>query len=236
MHSSPLRILIIALGYAALGYAGLLLAIPPGYASPVFPAAGLALALVLIYQSSALPGIWLGSVGLNLLHVSLHGSIHLNSLFVAILIGGAATLQAWVGNRLIRQVKRINWHVLETELDIGLFLLLGGVLACLISATGSVSALALFQIISPQEFNYTWWNWYTGDTLGVLVFCPMALAILTPDSELWRGRRRQILAPMVLLLAAGFLVFYAASYWEKKLRLTNCKLTAGSSLNALLTV
>ena len=47
---------LLALGYLVLGMAGLLLAIPPGYASPVFPAAGLALACVLRFGWRALPG------------------------------------------------------------------------------------------------------------------------------------------------------------------------------------
>ena len=48
---------LLAFGYLLLGGAGLLLAIPPGYASPVFPAAGLALAAVLRLGWRALPGI-----------------------------------------------------------------------------------------------------------------------------------------------------------------------------------
>ena len=51
-----------AIGYALLGFLGLLLAIPPGYASPVFPAAGLALALILVSGYRLLPGIWIGSL------------------------------------------------------------------------------------------------------------------------------------------------------------------------------
>ena len=46
-----------AMGYALLGLLGLLLAIPPGYASPVFPAAGLALALILVSGYRLLPGL-----------------------------------------------------------------------------------------------------------------------------------------------------------------------------------
>ena len=49
------RITFLALAYALLGAAGLTLAIPPGYASPVFPAAGLALAGALWWGRTALP-------------------------------------------------------------------------------------------------------------------------------------------------------------------------------------
>ena len=42
-------VFFVGLAYVALGAVGLTLAIPPGYASPVFPAAGLALACALLF-------------------------------------------------------------------------------------------------------------------------------------------------------------------------------------------
>ncbi|MFZ4860311.1 MAG: MASE1 domain-containing protein [Desulfuromonadaceae bacterium] len=55
----------IAPAYALLGALGLMLAIGPGYASPIFPAAGLALVAALLFSRRALPGIWLGSEGFD---------------------------------------------------------------------------------------------------------------------------------------------------------------------------
>ena len=48
--------LALALGYAVLGGAGLMLGSPPSFATPIFPAAGLGLAVVLVYGMRALPG------------------------------------------------------------------------------------------------------------------------------------------------------------------------------------
>ena len=55
-----IQLLTTTLIYAVLGISSLFLAIPPGYASPVFPAAGLAIALALHFGNRILPGIWLG--------------------------------------------------------------------------------------------------------------------------------------------------------------------------------
>lgn len=57
---SVLLMLATTIGYVLLGSAGLVLAIPPGYASPVFPAAGLSIALTLYFGPIILPAIWLG--------------------------------------------------------------------------------------------------------------------------------------------------------------------------------
>jgi len=43
-----------------------MLAIPPGYASPIFPAAGFAVAIMLCYGYRAWPSIMFGSFVLNL--------------------------------------------------------------------------------------------------------------------------------------------------------------------------
>ncbi len=40
--------LAIALAYAAAGWAGIQLAIPPGYVTAIFPASGIALAVLLV--------------------------------------------------------------------------------------------------------------------------------------------------------------------------------------------
>src|SRR5215475_8176089 len=55
------RTLLVAIAYYAAGRLGLLLAIPPGYASAFWPAAGIALAAVLIWGNRVWPGISLAS-------------------------------------------------------------------------------------------------------------------------------------------------------------------------------
>lgn len=60
--SSALPLVLTVILYVLLGKLGLLIAIPPNYASPIFPAAGLALAVTLHYGAPVLPAIWLDSV------------------------------------------------------------------------------------------------------------------------------------------------------------------------------
>jgi integral membrane sensor domain MASE1 len=60
---------IIATAYWAIGKLALLLAIPPGYATAVWPPAGIALAAFLVYGTRVWPGVVLGSF---LVNVALH--------------------------------------------------------------------------------------------------------------------------------------------------------------------
>ncbi len=210
----PLRwIVAFALGYMVLGWLGLELAIPPGYASPVFPAAGLALAVVLVGDYRVLPGVWLGSFALNLLH-SWHGwESAVNSAAVAALIGLGATAQAAAGAWLVRSRQGAQWCILEREQDAFVFMLWGGLVACAVSASISVASLLALGVIAPAEAGFTVWNWYTGDVLGVMIFAPLSFCFLLQES-LWRQRRRRVVALMLLTLGIAGVVFYAASRSE----------------------
>ncbi len=59
-------VLTLAAAYAVAAWLGLWLAIPPGYATAIWPASGLALAGVLMGGARVAPGIWLGSFVVNL--------------------------------------------------------------------------------------------------------------------------------------------------------------------------
>ena len=63
---SVVPILTMAAAYAVAGWLALWLAIPPGYATAIWPASGLALAGVLMSGSWVWPGIWLGSFLVNI--------------------------------------------------------------------------------------------------------------------------------------------------------------------------
>ena len=64
-HAWLRPLLVTAIAYALTGWLARLLAIPPGYASPLFPAAGIALAAVLVYGRVAWAGVFIGSAITN---------------------------------------------------------------------------------------------------------------------------------------------------------------------------
>ncbi|MDD5100985.1 MAG: MASE1 domain-containing protein, partial [Syntrophales bacterium] len=145
------RIASVALAYALLGAVGLTLAIPPGYASPVFPASGLALACALWFGRRVLTGVWLGSALLNLSHAWLNGTLGPTTAAAAILIATGATVQAWAGSWFVNRRMGPAWRDLIREQDSFRFLLYGGILACVLSAAFGVSGLSFLGIIERNE-------------------------------------------------------------------------------------
>jgi PAS domain S-box-containing protein len=206
----------IAVAYVLLGLAGLMLAILPGYASPVFPAAGLALACVLWFGRRALVGVWLGSAILNVSQAWLNGMLNPVTVIVALVIASGATAQAFFGSWIIMRRQGLAWRELDSEQDAIEFLLFGGVLASFVSASVSVPTLYVTGVIERSEVLFTWWNWYVGDTMGVLVFAPLTFCLLNRNDGLWRERRRRIVLPMLVTLCLVVLAFYGAARWEKQ--------------------
>ncbi|MFN9390458.1 MAG: hypothetical protein ACK6DF_13155, partial [Betaproteobacteria bacterium] len=119
------------LAYLLAGWAALSLAGGPGVASPLFPPAGIALAAVLSFGRWALPGVWLGSMSLNVLAGAQASGVALGVMLPG-LIGLGALSQAWAG-AVLAQRFCIHPLVLQAPRDILRAGLLAALLACTVS-------------------------------------------------------------------------------------------------------
>ncbi len=206
----------IVIAYLLLGAFGLMLAIGPGYASPIFPAAGLALVVVLCFGRRAVPGVWLGSAALNVMVALLQASLIPATTALALLIACGATAQAWAGSWLINRWLTSDWRNLERELDACIFLLLGGVLSCLLSPAVGVTGLYATGVIKSGDFIFTYWHWYVGDTLGVLIFAPLLLRMLNRSADNSIDWQRYTFIPILLMLGLLWVAFYASTQMTMK--------------------
>ena len=204
-----IAILGIAAGYFALSRFSLLLAIPPGYASAIWPPAGLALAAALLWGYRVWFGVWLGSFAANLWPVLNAGKAILSvSTVLSGVIGAGAALQTIVGAYLIlRFVGRpLSLYRLR---DVVRFLLLAGPLSCLVNATISVSCLWMAGAISAHDFWFNWLTWWVGNAIGAMVATPVLLSLSVRHGEIWKLRRTSVALPLCLLffLIASLYVF-----------------------------
>jgi len=210
-------LLITAIGYLILGVAGLQLGVLQGYASPLFPAAGWALAALLMYGPRVLPAVWVGAFLTNLLVEIGNGAVwSASSGAVAALIAVGACVQGWLGSMLIRRRLGEAWRQLENDGDILWFSLFGGPLACVVSASVGVSSLVAFGIVPGPDFAFTWWNWWLGDTLGVLVAAPLSFLFLNRTEPVWQKRRWVLTLPISATLIIIIFGMVAAGRWEKR--------------------
>lgn len=203
----------VAAVYFLTGRLALLLAIPPGYASAIFPAAGVALAGLLMFGYRAWPGVLLGSFLINVwTSVDAEGA-SLRAYLLPICIGLGASCQAILACWLVRRFVRFP-NQLENELDIAKFLALGGPVSCLVSPTLGVSSLVVGKVVEPADFSFSWFTWWVGDSIGVLLFAPLVLIWSSPTISI--QRKITITMPMALACAVVVGIFLSTSGLEQR--------------------
>lgn len=203
---------LLALAYYVSGRLGMLLAIPPGYATAVFPPSGIALAALLLGGVRLAPGVWLGSCAMNL-WITLSGNpgvTLVQALPLASIIALGATAQALAGYGLIT---RLLPPRAEREPEPIRFLLLGGPIACLFSASVGTVSLATVGAIPWSELPFNWFTWWVGDAIGVITLTPLVLILVGRGRYTWHQRRVTVALPLAATFAAAVLIFVRVSGW-----------------------
>ena len=216
----PVRtIALLALIYAVMGLVGLQLAIPPSTASPLFPAAGFALAAVLWYGWPAIVAAAVGQFVMQMARCWLEGNgwppVQL-MLAVGFAVGAAA--QAAAAAELVKRWTGNAWRELAFERQLFGFLIVGGGIACLISATVGMTCLGIVGFVPLAELPYEGWKWYVGDTLGVFIFAPLTLVLLAGGRGGWRPDSRRVVLKMLVIFGLVMIAFVGAGRWEQAAR------------------
>ena len=220
-------ILGIAATYFALARIGLLLATPPGYTSALGPAAGLALAAVLLRGYRVLFGVWLGSFAAGLWTALNAGNAILSvpTVLAAVIASGAA-LQTLLGASLILRFVGCPLNLYRLR-DVVKFLLLGGPLSCLVGATVSVSCLWVTGAISIHDLWFNWFTWWVGDATGAMLLSPVVLSLSVKHGEIWKLRRSSVALPLCLLVFVIVYLYVFVSHKEQQRIENEFKLKAG---------
>ncbi|MDQ6735035.1 MAG: PAS domain S-box protein, partial [Nitrospirota bacterium] len=206
----------LAVVYFVTGKLGLLLAVPPGYASAIFPPSGIALVALLIWGNRVWPGTWLGSCLMNLSTSSETSSAFLlfQSLAIPASIATGASFQAILGAYLIRRFIGFP-TLLHNEREVFGFLGLGGLVGSFASSTVGVTTLAVAGIVPWSNYAYSWGTWWIGDTIGVMIIAPLVLILLSPsENNPWR-RRLSVVFPLCVTFILAIVLFFYASRWEQ---------------------
>ena len=181
-----LRLLAVTLAYLGSGLLGLQIAIPPGYATLIWPPSGLALAAILAWGEPVWPGIALGSFLINA-WIGFHGdpaASVLQALALAAVTAFGATAQALLGGRLLRRAA--SRTAADSPAPIGRLLLFGGFFACLINPTLSVGIRYLSGALAPGNVAFNWMVWWGGDVFGVFIFTPLCLVWHSMKAGRWQ--------------------------------------------------
>src|SRR5262252_6786882 len=141
---------VLPLAYVITGRLGLLLAVPPGYATPAFVPAGIAVTATFIAGASALPGTFLGSFLLNLwIGHLIAGGNNWTQIVTALIIATGSMTQAAIGGAALRRT--IGYPAPFRKPNDVLFFFLVAPILCLTSATLSLGALWVLGVVKLSE-------------------------------------------------------------------------------------
>ena len=180
----------LAAAYYVTGRLGLLLAVPPGYATIIWPPSGVSIAALLLYGWRLWPGILVGSFILNCYISSAFSPADgfvTAKVVAAFGIAAGSTLQALAARVLVKRCVGLPLKLAHVTQVVRL-LFLSSPLSCLIAATIGIGTLFLLGLMPPEQTVGNWFTWWVGDAFGVIVFLPLALvAPGTPNRITWRG-------------------------------------------------
>ncbi len=213
-HYFLLKLFILVVAYFAMGKLGMFLAVPPGYATAIYPSSGIALAGILLLGYRASFGVLLGSFLMNL-------SIAQNSapittslpILIAFIIAIGASLQAVTGAYLVKRFADFP-NPLASEKSVFTFMFYGGFLSTLVNSTISVSTLVVMNQIPLANFFTNWTTWWMGDAIGIFIFAPLTLVWFYQERDYFQHRK--LLITSSVLIAFLITVMLVAFETEKE--------------------
>jgi signal transduction histidine kinase/ActR/RegA family two-component response regulator len=189
----------LCIGYIVAAKVGLSFASVNPSVSAIWPPTGIALAAFLTLGRGAAPAILTGAF---LANVTTAGSV---ATSIGIAIGN--TLEAWLGASLVNRFAH-GRHAFNRPQDIFRFVLLGGLLSTMVSATIGVTTLSLAGNAPWSEYASIWITWWLGDASGALLVTPLLLVWKASPSLRWtRKKPLEAAFLLIVLIASAAFVF-----------------------------
>jgi integral membrane sensor domain MASE1 len=193
-----LQLAIVFALYFGAGKLGLAVPFTSFNASPIWPAAGIAVAAVLIWGIEVAPAIAFAAFLVNFLTpipTSASVAIGLGNAFIAIVAG-----------YLLRRSSDFQIS-LPRLTDVLRLVTVAAVLATTVAASVGVTTLTLAHVKAWSGFGSAWRIWWLGDAMGALVVAPLVLTgrDLLRLCRGWRAVERSLVSSAVL--AASLMIF-----------------------------
>jgi integral membrane sensor domain MASE1 len=174
LKSSLFKIILVAFIYNVLAYLSFLITVSPDNISPIYTAAGFALAAVLITGRKALIGIWIGSFVANMFSFwdvckMLDKSV-LETILTACSVATGVVIAATIGSYLINLYNK-GEYPLRTGYGVIVFLVIS-ILYCAFDSLLGVMSISFWGLNTPNHFISNWTTWWQGDLLGTIILTP----------------------------------------------------------------
>lgn len=202
---------IIYLGFAE---ASLLFAAINGYATPIWPSSGIALAAVLLLGYHLCPGVFLGGCMAHFIGAKLTVTSILSGLCIGIgnavgIVLAAYLIKGWVVNQKLVPPRRLSlredskkalgYQPFNQVQDVFSFVILAALLSPIADANIGVTALCVFGQAPWSAYGWIWWTWWLSEVVGILVFTPVILTWSQAVKKPWKKFRKRFAEAAILI-------------------------------------
>ncbi len=208
---SVFKFFIILAAYYIAAWLGSFFNIPPGFTTALAPAAGVALASLILCGWMYWPSIFLGSM----LFLFLNSPVLFQNLSLPhqisakLILSLGMTLQALLGVLFVKRTFPQPLSLVHPR-EVIKFVILTGPGSCLVSSVTGIFLLLVYNQIDVNGALLQFAIWWLGQCFGVFMVAPMMLAMFGTPRNIWQRRRNLIVWPMSLaffVLIIGFNFF-----------------------------
>jgi sigma-B regulation protein RsbU (phosphoserine phosphatase) len=193
-----LELVCVFAAYILAGEMGLSVPFPSGTVSPVWPAAGVALAAMLLFGYRIWPAVAVAAFTVNYFT----GIPHLAAAGTAF----GSTVGPLCGAWLLRKLPDFRPSLTRLRDVLGLSIC-GAVCGTAVSATVGTGVLALADGNAWSGFAPEWLKWWWGDATGVLIVTPLALTFTGLLAVRDKRRRLELACLLLGTIASASLIF-----------------------------
>ncbi len=202
-----MRIALLAAAYFAGGRTGLLFSDAVANIALVWPAAGIAVAMLVRFGWRYWPGVYIGSVAVE-------WSLGY-SWWMSLAMGVTCTLGPLAAAFFLQGIGFQPQFLKRRD---GLMLVAAGAGGTVLSAAGGVIALNLIGKVGWDQFGPSVFRWWLGDSAGVVMVAPLLLTWSRGEWRLVRKRGVEFGLVCAATLIGGWFVFFnqppAGQVWQ----------------------
>lgn len=206
--SQAFTFLLVGFAYFIAAKLGLMVPYKESVATLMWLPTGIAVGAIMRWGKISLPAIYIAAFVTEL-------SIGL-SYFSSSAIACSNTLAPFVAAYLL---EKFNFnHRLVRQKDIVLMIMIA-LLGMLISATGGVLSLYVSHLITAEQVASTWFVWWLGDSMGVVLALPLVLNIGKARVQVQPYQYYQLTAWVIAFVVCAWLGSYFVSSVNKQFML-----------------
>ena len=194
----------VAAVYFVAAKIGLSLAFVNVSVSPVWPPAGVAIAVLLWFGYRATPGVIIGALLANYLLTDL-------PLVPSTAIAMGNTLEALTAVYLLRRFSESR-NPFNRAFDVLKFVVFAAVISTAVAATIGNLSLCISGHEQWAEFGRLWVTWWSGDAVGALLVTPLILNWLERPVERWRVIRWVEFTMLLTLMTLVSITIYTTVF------------------------